>query len=281
MRGRVGIIGYPIGHSLSPVLQQVAFDHHGIEATYQAWSVAPNDVPDFVNGLREPNTLGCNVTVPHKEAVLSLIDEIDPWASRAGAVNTIVNRDNRLEGYNTDGIGFLRALREDAGVTATGKRVLVLGAGGAAKGVCLALAGESVASITIANRTLQRAENLAFLLRGHGALVSPLSLEDQALNDVSKSADIIVNCTTLGMTHGPSGESSPLSREQLPDTGLVYDLVYNPPTTPLLLEAKRAGVGTLGGLPMLVYQGAASFELWTGLDAPVSLMSEAARAALR
>ena len=280
MRGRVGIIGYPIGHSLSPVLQQVAFDHHGIEATYQAWSVAPNDVPEFVNGLREPNTLGCNVTVPHKEAVLSQIDEIDPWASRAGAVNTIVNRDNRLEGYNTDGIGFLRALKEDAGVTATGKRVLVLGAGGAAKGVCLALAGESVSSIIIANRTLKRAESLAALLQGHGTSVSPMGLEDPALNDVSKSADIIVNCTTLGMTHGPSEESSPLSREQLPVSGLVYDLVYNPPTTPLLLEAKRAGIATLGGLPMLVYQGAASFELWTGLDAPVSLMAEAASMAL-
>ena len=280
MRRRVGIIGYPIGHSLSPVLQQVAFDHHGIEATYQAWEVAPDDVPEFVRGLRQPDTLGCNVTVPHKETVLSLIDEIDPWASRAGAVNTIVNRENRLEGYNTDGIGFLRALKEDAGVTATGKRVLVLGAGGAAKGVCLALAGESVASIAIANRTPKRAENLTFLLRAHGALASPLSLEDPALNDASKAADIIVNCTTLGMTHGPSEESSPLSREQLPDNGLVYDLVYNPPTTPLLLEAKRAGVATLGGLPMLVYQGAASFELWTGLDAPVSLMAKAVSAAL-
>ena len=134
MPQRVGIIGYPIGHSLSPVLQQVAFDQHGIAASYQAWQVAPDEVPDFVRGLRETGTLGCNVTVPHKETVIPFLDQVDAWASRAGAVNTIVNRDGRLEGYNTDGIGFLRALKEDAGVSATGKRILIVGAGGAAKG---------------------------------------------------------------------------------------------------------------------------------------------------
>lgn len=280
MPQRVGIIGYPIGHSLSPVLQQVAFDHHGFEATYQAWGVVPADVPEFVRGLRQAGTLGCNVTVPHKETVIASLDAVDPWASRAGAVNTIVNRNGKLEGYNTDGIGFLRALREDAGLTPADKRVLVLGAGGAAKGVCLALAVESVASITIINRTLERAENLASLLQGHGVSVCAMGPEDPALVGAIGTADIIVNCTTLGMAHGPSEESSPLSREQLPRNGLVYDLVYNPPVTPLLREATRAGVPTIGGLPMLVYQGAASFELWTGLDAPVSLMTKAVSSVL-
>ena len=280
MPQRVGIIGYPIGHSLSPVLQQVAFDHHGIAASYQAWQVTPDEVPDFVRGLRETGTLGCNVTVPHKETVIPFLDQVDAWASRAGAVNTIVNRDGRLEGYNTDGIGFLRALKEDAGVSATGKRILIVGAGGAAKGVCLALAGESPDSITIANRTLERAEALAALLQGHGAPASAISLEDPTLHDAARQADIVVNCTTVGMTHGPAEEASPLSRHQLSTVGLVYDLVYNPPQTPLLREAESVGVATLGGLPMLVYQGAASFELWTGLIAPVSLMAEAVRAAL-
>ena len=280
MPQRVGIIGYPIGHSLSPVLQQVAFDHHGIDARYQAWRVAPDEVPEFIRGLRAADTLGCNVTVPHKEAVIPLLDQVDGWAARAGAVNTIVNREGRLEGYNTDGIGFLRALSEDSGVSSADKRVLVLGAGGAAKGVCLALAGEAVASFTIANRTLERAQALAELLRGQGATATPLSLDDPTLGDISRNADIIINCTTLGMAQGSGEAESPLSRDRLPLGGLVYDLVYNPPRTPLLREAERAGVATLGGLPMLVYQGAASFELWTGREAPVSLMTEAATAAL-
>ena len=280
MPQRVGIIGYPIGHSLSPVLQQVAFDHHRIDAAYQAWRIAPDEVADFVHGLRGPGCLGCNVTVPHKEAVIPLLDEIDPWAARAGAVNTIVNRNGRLEGYNTDGIGFLRALKEDAGSSAAGKRILVLGAGGAAKGICLALAGESVQSIVIANRTLERAQALADLLQPHGAPARAMSLEDRSLQDIARDADIIINCTTLGMTHGPGEKDSPLTDDQLPADGLVYDLVYNPPHTPLLREAQKAGVATLGGLPMLVYQGAASFELWTGLVAPVSLMADAAKAAL-
>ncbi len=281
MPQRVGIIGYPIGHSLSPVLQQVAFDHYCIDATYQAWRVTPEDVPDFVGGLKEAGTLGCNVTVPHKEAVIPFLDVVDAWAARAGAVNTIVNDNGRLEGYNTDGIGFLRALREGVGGSAKDKHVLVLGAGGAAKGVCLALAGESVRSISIANRTLERAEALAKLLEGHGAHANPVSLEAVASKDASQQADIIINCTTLGMAHGPGEKDSPLTYDQLPIGGLVYDLVYNPARTPLLREAERAGVATIGGLPMLVYQGAASFELWTGLEAPVSLMAEAASAALQ
>ena len=280
MRQRVGIIGYPIGHSLSPVLQQVAFDHHGIGATYHAWQLTPDEVPEFVLGLREPRALGCNVTVPHKEAVIPCLDEVDPWAARAGAVNTIVNRYGRLEGYNTDGIGFLRALKEDGGLSPAGKRILVLGAGGAAKGVCLALAGESVASLVIANRTLERAQALASLIQRHGAPAGALSLATEALHSAARDADIIVNCTTLGMAHGPAEQATPLTRRQLPAQGLVYDLVYNPPRTPLLQEAERAGLAVLGGLPMLVYQGAASFELWTGLEAPVTQMSEAARAAL-
>ena len=280
MAQRVGIIGYPIGHSLSPVLQQVAFDHHCIEASYQAWQVAPEEVPQFVRGLRDADTLGCNVTVPHKEAVIPFLDQVDDWAARAGAVNTIVNRNGLLEGYNTDGIGFLRALRENAGLSPADKRILVLGAGGAAKGVCLALAGASVASITIANRTLDRARSLVDLLRGHGPPATAISLEDPTLRETALNADIIVNSTTLGMAHGPGEEVSPLSHDYLPANGLVYDLVYNPAQTPLLREAESVGAPRLGGLPMLVYQGAASFELWTGCDAPVSLMAEAASAAL-
>ena len=221
------------------------------------------------------------MTVPHKEAVVPLLDQVDEWAARAGAVNTIVNRNGRLEGLNTDGLGFLRALKVDGGLSPTGLRVLVLGAGGAAKGVCLALAGESVAAITIANRTLDRARVLAALLQEQCPLVEAIPLEGPLLAQAAQGANLIVNCTTLGMSHGSGEHLSPLSWSQIPSTALVCDLVYNPPTTPLLQEAVRAGAPILGGLPMLVYQGAVSFELWTGKEAPVEAMREAVRAALR
>ena len=128
---RLGIIGHPIAHSISPVFQQAALDHLSIDGVYEKWDVAPEDVGRFLEGLRAPGTLGINVTVPHKEAVVPFLDEVDDWASAAGAVNTIVNREGRLTGHNTDGVGFLRALRDGGGFDVTGRRVLILGAGGA------------------------------------------------------------------------------------------------------------------------------------------------------
>ena len=168
MNTPLGIIGHPISHSISPVFQQAALDFCGVDAEYRAYSVAPEEVGEFVAGLRQPSVLGINVTVPHKEAVIPFLDEIDDWATEAGAVNTIVNRRGRLTGHNTDGYGFLRALREGAGFEPKGRATLILGAGGAARGVVLALAREGVGDLTIANRTPERAENLAQLARGRG-----------------------------------------------------------------------------------------------------------------
>ena len=168
MTAKLGIIGYPIGHSISPVFQQAALDHCGIDASYQAFEVSPDQVGQFIQDLRMPDVMGINVTVPHKEAVVPHLDEVDDWATSAGAVNTIVNRDGRLTGHNTDGSGFLRALREEHGFAPRGHRVLVLGAGGAARGVVLALVREQVAGLIIANRTLDRAERLADLARSQG-----------------------------------------------------------------------------------------------------------------
>ena len=285
----MGIIGHPIGHSISPVFQQAALDAIGFDATYQAWDVAPGDVGEFVAGLRAAGTLGINVTVPHKEAVIPFLDEVDDWASTAGAVNTIVNRgpfngadstrDGRLTGHNTDGIGFLRALREGAGFEPRGRDVLVLGAGGSARAVVYALARVGAAQLFIANRTLERAERLAALSIDSGAAAEALALSDApgAATEVS----LIVNCTSMGMVHGPDENGSALSAADIASSVLVNDLVYNPLETPLLREAARAGAATLGGIQMLVYQGAASFEMWTGQDAPVHVMLEAANAAMR
>ena len=281
MNTSLGIIGYPIGHSISPRFQQAALDFCGIDAEYRAYPVAPEDVGKFVAGLRQPGILGINVTVPHKEAVIPFLDEIDDWATEAGAVNTIVNRQGRLTGHNTDGYGFLRALQQGGSFQPRGRRTLILGAGGAARGVVLALAREGVGYLTIANRTPERAESLAQLARGRGITAQAIPLSGADLAEAAASAELIVNCTTIGMTHGPGAADSPLPRQAIPPTALVYDLVYNPLETRLLREAAQIGAAALGGIQMLVYQGAASFELWHEQPAPVAVMLEAATRAMQ
>ena len=277
---KLGIIGFPIRHSISPVFQQAALDHLGLDATYEAWEVKPEDVGEFINGLRSPGTLGINVTVPHKEAVIPFLDEVDDWSTAAGAVNTIVNHEGRLTGHNTDGPGFLRALREVGNFNPKGKNVLVLGAGGAARGVILALIRDGVGPLTIANRTLDRARQLSRMARDNGLDAQSISLTEDGLATAAAAANLIVNCTTVGMSHGPNETGTPLPSELIPATALVYDLVYNPLETPLLRDAARAGAGTLGGIYMLVYQGAGSFKMWTGQEAPVAVMLEAATKAM-
>ncbi|MDO8750011.1 MAG: shikimate dehydrogenase [Dehalococcoidia bacterium] len=274
----VGIIGYPLGHSISPAFQQAAFDHYGMDARYLVWETPADGLAQRIQSLRGPNVLGANVTVPHKEAVRSRLDTLSEATQRTGAVNTIVNRNGLLEGHNTDVPGFLRALKEDGGFDPKGKRVLLLGAGGAARAVAYALSGAGVASLTIANRTVERAQRLIQVLN-IGAIAKAVPMNRDALA-TEKGWDLIVNTTTLGMWHSPGEGESPLPAGLILSHALVYDLVYNPPETPLLREARRAGARTLGGLPMLVYQGAAAFQLWTGKEAPLSVMFEAAQKAL-
>lgn len=281
----LGIIGYPIGHSISPQFQQAALDGLGIAAEYRAYAVPPDGVGDFIRGLRSAGVIGINVTVPHKEAVMPLLDEIDDWAAEAGAVNTIINRAGRLYGCNTDGVGFMCALREAGGFEPAGKRVLILGAGGAARGVVPALLRAGVAHLSIANRTPARAAALAQLATERGTPAIAISLDAAAgdnvgLADAVSAAALIVNCTSLGMRHGPDEAASPLAGRRIPAGCLVYDLVYNPAQTPLLRQAASDGAATLGGIAMLVYQGAASFEHWFGQPAPVDIMLNAATAAM-
>ena len=277
---RLGIIGFPIGHSISPIVQQAALDHLGIDAQYRPWEVAPGEVGEFIQGLRQPDQLGINVTAPHKEAVIPFLDEVDEGAREAGAVNTIVHREGKLTGYNTDGIGFLQALQVARNFQCADRRVLVLGAGGAARGVVLALIREGVADLVIANRTLARGERLASLARERGITCRAVEMSWNELALAAVNAELIVNCTTLGMSDGPDPGGSPLLHQHIPPTALVYDLVYNPLETPLLRAASRAGASTLGGIQMLVHQGAPSFELWTGKPAPIPVMLEAATRAM-
>ena len=280
MDQRAGLFGYPLSHSISPAFQQAAFNHYSLPIRYEAWPTPPEALRAEVRRLRGEEFLGANVTVPHKEAVMNLLDTIDPWAELIGAVNTIVNHDGRLTGSNTDADGFIRALGEHAGTDPQGQRVLLLGAGGSARAAAFALAKGGATAIAITNRTLRRAESLARDVRKLSVNVTVVPLGGGPLQSAVARADLIVNCTSMGMLHGEAEGRTPIDGRLIPPGTLVYDLVYNPPETPLLREAQGAGARTLGGLPMLVYQGATSFERWTGKDAPVEVMFEAAERAL-
>ncbi len=275
---RAFILGHPIRHTISPPMHNAAFEILGIDARYSALDVAPADLKAAIDRLREPDVLGANVTVPHKQAVMALLDEVSDEAAAIGAVNTVVNRDGRLCGYNTDAPGFLMGLAE-AGFEPRGARAALIGAGGAARAIASALIGSGIGELFILNRNSQRAVELARDLVVHfgarsiwGLPLSPGHIEDQIPH-----CELLVNATTVGM----HGEASPIPAEMLRPTMLVVDIIYNPPRTELLAVAESAGARTQNGLPMLVYQAAAAFELWTAQPASIPAMRSAAQAALR
>lgn len=280
MPRRVGLIGFPVAHSISPALQQAAFDRYGLDVRYEYWETRPEELGARLASLRNPEVLGAQVTVPHKEAALAYLDEQVGDVVELGATNVLACKDGKLLGCNTDVSGFLRALKEDGHFDPTGKRVLLLGAGGAARAIVLGLARQRVGLLTIANRTPERARAVARLAADKVA-VAEIPLEGRPLREAAAAADLIVNSTSLGMAGGPGEGQTPLTADAIPGTALVYDIVYNPPETPLLREARKAGARTLGGLAMLVYLGAEAFEIWTGMPAPVDVMMAAAQRALK
>ncbi len=270
-----GILGHPVGHSLSPIFQNAAFKECGLDVRYELWDTPPEALAGRVVSLRDPKYLGANVTIPHKVAVFPLLDELGGQAARAGAVNTIVNRGGRLYGFNTDGPGFVAALKNESSFDPAGKSILLVGAGGAARGIAFALAEARAAHISIVNRSPERALKLAADVAVTGAEVRAAAGEP----DLSRY-DCIVNCTSLGMRGGPAPGELPCAIGAARPGALAVDIVYTPAQTPFLTAAAAAGLKTLGGLPMLIYQGALAFELWTGVHAPVEVMFEAARKAL-
>ncbi|MDQ2682245.1 MAG: shikimate dehydrogenase [Chloroflexota bacterium] len=270
-RKRVGVIGNPVEHSLSPVFQQAAFDHAGIAATYERWLTTDEELPARINGLRAPDAIGANVTVPHKVAVAELVDELGDTARRIGAANTVINRDGHLIGENTDTYGFHRAL-VTARPAAERDRVLVIGAGGAARAVVAALGDIGVAGITVANRSPENARSMLRAIGLEGAQVIPLV--DWDLMGAIRDHSVIVNATSIGW-NDDTEVLAPALLDAVDRDGLVADLTYRP--TPLLRGAAARGIPTMDGLPMLIYQGARSFELWTGLEAPTELMFAAVR----
>ena len=279
---RAGVIGYPLAHSISPQFQQPAFDHLGLNVSYRAYETPPDQLAAFVQRMRDEVWLGCNVTIPHKQSIFELMDAVEDEARLIGAVNTVVKAGGRLVGHKTDAAGFLRALVADAGLDVAGKTVVLLGARGAARAVAVALLRAGAAQLWIANRTVEVAEALAGSLSAafRQARIAALPLEAAALRRPLAAAALLVNSTSVGMAHGPAPAASPLDAALLGPHLLVYDLVYNPARTPLLQAAAAAGARTQEGLPMLIYQGAASFERWTGQPAPVHIMMEHGRRAL-
>ena len=284
----IGLIGYPLKHSISPDFQQAALDYYQLDIRYELWETKPEKIQPAVARIKEDQNLGANVTVPYKEAVVPLLDEVDNLASSIGAVNTIVKKDDKLLGFNTDAYGFIEALGKEGHFDPEGKRVVILGAGGVARAVGFALVQRKVASLAITDGIFERAralaENLVRYIKGASPSSKDLEPDVTAFQWQSLSSavtldncDLIVHCTTIGMKHSPQEGQSPLSLEVIPKGVLVYDLVYNPWPTPLLRLAQKAGANTLGGLPMLVYQGVASFKLWTGREAPVDIMLNKAR----
>lgn len=275
----IALIGHPVSHSLSPRFQQAALDATAVDARYEAWDTPEDGLPQAIERLRSADLLGANVTVPHKVEALRLIDRPDPLAELVGAVNTITNRDGLLYGANTDVHGVLRALA-DGGVEVEGRDVLLIGAGGAARAVVVAMREGRARAVTVANRTERRARDLASAA-GEALPVSVCPLEPSAapFREAMARAELVIHSTPLGMRNGPDEQATAVPAELFRAGQTAFDLVYAPERTPFLKAAERAGARTVGGLSMLVHQGAESFRLWTGQEPPLDVMFDAARSA--
>jgi shikimate dehydrogenase len=266
----VGIVGWPVAHSLSPAIHNAAFEALGLDWVYVPLPVEPSAIREALNGLCALGFAGANVTMPHKSAAAAVADTLTEDARRLGAVNTLVIDGSSLHGHNTDAPGFERFLRDDAAFDPIGRRVLILGAGGAARACALAVARGGADSITVAARDPARVEPVAQALEGFATQVHPVAFE--AASRVE--ADLVVNATPLGSR----GEMPP--HPAVGSGVVVVDLLTHPVVTPLQTAARAEGAAAFGGLGLLLHQGGLSFELWTGHPAPLDVMSAAALAAL-
>jgi shikimate dehydrogenase len=269
----VGLIGDPVAHSRSPALHNAAFTHLGLPARYELWHTPAADLRARVESLRAPYMLGANVTLPHKIAVLDLLDRRDPAVEIIGAANTIVREaDGSLTGANTDAPAFLESLRVDAGYEPSGRLAVILGASGAARAAAVALIGARVAGLVVVNRTVKRAEELLGDLLDaaeYDPLLAAFAPDDADLPAWLSDASLIVNATSLGW----HADETPLDAQLIPPSALVHDMVYRP--TRLLREAEARGARVLDGAGMLVRQAGLAFERWTGRAAPLDVMRAA------
>ncbi|AYB45643.1 shikimate dehydrogenase [Paenibacillus lautus] len=272
----LGVMGDPIGHSKSPAMHNAAINALGLSGAYVPLHIRPQGLGDAIQAVKALGFRGVNVTIPHKVEVMKHLDVVDEGAQRIGAVNTIVNDNGKLTGYNTDGIGYVRSLKDEACPDLKGKRIVVIGAGGAARGIIYALLGEGPDKISIVNRTsakaLALAEEWSSLadLRGYG---------EERAGEALSDADVIINTTSVGMF--PQVSELPIPPESIREGIVVSDLIYNPLKTELLRQGELRRCTVHGGLGMFINQGAYAFEYWTGLTAPVQAMKEAVLTSFR
>ena len=273
----VGIIGDPITHSRSPQIHNAAIAALGLDYVYVPFHVQPDDLGAAIEGFKAANVVGINVTIPHKQYVIPYLDEISREATLIGAVNTLIFKDGAISGENTDAPGFLQAMEEEGLDVPQGGSVVVIGAGGSARAIVVALILAGVQTICITNRTVSRAVALATdLSEKTGASIYGIGLDDSKLSDAVRTSQLIVNTASTSMD-----VSHPLliDPEWLEPQSIVYDIVYTPPETRLLRAAAEKDCHTIGGLGMLVHQGAIAFERWTGVNPPVGTMRQALQGA--
>ncbi len=273
---RLQVIGDPVLHSKSPVLHGAMLSALGLDAAYDARVVRRGELPDYLRWARDHGVAGFNATMPHKEDLLPLLDGIDPAARLTGAVNTVCLREGAWVGFNTDGAGALSALGEVLGFDPAGSTVTLLGAGGAAKAVALALAQAGAERVQVCNRTLERAVELC----ARHPRLTPAPFDPDTLERLCRGADLLVNCTSLGMEGCPRQFEGFSFLGALPPHGAVFDLIYHPAETELLAQARRRGLRTMNGLPMLVWQAVLALEHFLNRPLDRGAMAAAASAAL-
>ena len=266
----VGLIGHPVEHSFSPPMHNAAFDELGMDYAYVAFDVNPTNLQTAIEGAKSLNIKGFNATIPHKIEVMKFLNEIDEVAGLIGAVNTIDFKN--LKGYNTDGIGAVRAIEEVTSIK--NKNVVVAGAGGASRAISFYLAKYGAESMAILNRNVEKAQGLAADVSQSGLIGEVKADSISEIRNYLKDADILVDTTPIGMHPNISDEPIAFA-EDMDEDLVVFDAVYNPNETVLLKEAIKAGANPVYGIKMLLYQGAESFKIWTGRDAPVDVMEKA------
>ena len=271
---QIGILGYPLGHTLSPKIHEAGFKELNLDIEFNVWEVNPSNLEKKIEELRNPNILGFCVTLPHKNSIISFIEEIDDSAKEMNAVNWVVNSEGRLKGYNTDWIGFKESLTY-YGKQISNKDCLVLGAGGSAKAICMALINEKANSIYIYNRTKKNAKDLVSNFHKVGKDIKIIDSSKLSDKDFVSDLDLIINTTSVGMHGGPDPNKSPINTDNINKRALCYDLVYSPEITPFIEQAKHNDIETIGGITMLVFQAIEGFELVTREKAPVKKMLQA------
>ncbi len=272
--GLTGLIGYPLKHSLSPNMHNSAFRKLGLDLVYLAFEIEDGGLEDGLNAMRIFNVKGFNVTMPHKQKVIQLLDDISDDAKIIESINTVKNENGELIGYNTDGRGLAKAL-DEAGIDYKGKKIVILGAGGAARAVAIQLAFDRAAEIVMANRTPSKAEEIMNTINEKipTSKGKAIGMDEEVIKEELKDASILINCTSIGMKN--TIDQSPINNIDTFHKDLfVVDIIYDPLKTKLMSIAEEAGCKTMNGIDMLIYQGALAFNIWTGEDMPIEYIKE-------